>query len=48
MLDLTLDHLGLITQADDGSSYGRVAEGLADIVGEVGKGQYERRFNLTV
>ena len=40
MLDLSLDHLGLITRPDDEEEPGTIADGLAKIVGEIGEGQY--------
>lgn len=39
MLDLSLDHLGLITRPDDEASPGEIADGLVAIVDQVGDGE---------
>ena len=38
MLDLSLDHLGLITQPEDEAVPGQIASGLAKVVEDIGEG----------
>lgn len=39
MLDLSLDHLGLITRPEDEDEPGTIADGLAKIVNDIGEGE---------
>jgi hypothetical protein len=39
MLDLSLDHLGLITRPDDEEVPGTIADGLASIINDIGQGK---------
>lgn len=48
MLDLSLDHLGLITRPEDEETPGRIADGLAKIVSDIGEGEFTCLFELAV
>jgi hypothetical protein len=39
MLDLSLDHLGLITRPENEEKSGAIAQGLAKVVSDIGEGK---------
>ena len=46
MLDLSLDHLGLITRPDDEERPGAIAQGLAKVVSDIGEGESARLLEI--